>query len=256
MRALRAGDRVGGARGCALARPRRPGRGRGSRERRDARGPCGTADRGDDRDRVRSGHRARAWLEHRHRRRVVRPRGRPARGPRRGGTRWERRHVDDRGRPARFAAQASRHVHAPDGRRPAGTRPDRPHPAGRRERCRDRRRIRAERKRHHGARARPSAAPRPDRGDPRRRRPDQADPGRRRDRVDLGSDPRHERPPRGRHRRHAPGDSLGGGAPLPRRRAAGTAVADDARRDRRLRPNMGWRTSTASSRPTTWPRAR
>ena len=118
------------------------------------------------------------------------------------------------------------------------------------------RRVRAQRERHHGARARPAASPRPDRGDPRRRRPDQADPGRRRDRVDLGGDPRHERPPRGRDRRHAPGGPLGRGAALPRRRAPGAALADHPQPRSRRPPSTGSTTSTASSRPTISRRAR
>ena len=48
-------------------------------------------------------------------------------------------------------------------------------------------------------------------------------------RVDLGGGPRHERPPRDRDRRHAAGGPLGRRAPLPRRRAAGAAVADAPR---------------------------
>ena len=51
-------------------------------------------------------------------------------------------------------------------------------------------------------------------------------------RVDLRRRSRHERPPRDRHRRHAPGGALGGRAALPRRRAAGAALADAPRRDR------------------------
>ena len=53
------------------------------------------------------------------------------------------------------------------------------------------------------------------------------------DRVDLRRDPRHERPPRDRHRRHAAGGALRGRAALPRRRAAGAVLADVAPRDRR-----------------------
>ena len=123
--------------------------------------------------------------------------------------------------------------------------------ARRRQRRRDRGGVRPERERHHDDRPRPASPPRPDRGDPRRRRAHQADPGRRRDRVDLGGDPRHERPPRDRDRRHAPGGALGRRAPLPRRRAAGAALADDARARSSRRPSTGSRTSTASSPPTT-----
>ena len=44
---------------------------------------------------------------------------------------------------------------------------------------------------------------------------------------DLGGDPRHERPPRDRHRRHEAGCPDRRRATLPRRRDAGSAVADD-----------------------------
>jgi hypothetical protein len=52
-------------------------------------------------------------------------------------------------------------------------------------------------------------------------------------RIKLRRDSRHERPPRDRHRRHAPGRPGRRGAPLPRRRAAGAAVAGLAAGDRR-----------------------
>ena len=61
----------------------------------------------------------------------------------------------------------------------------------------------------------------------------QAHPGRRRHRGDLGCDPRHERPPRDRDRRHAAGGALRRRAALSRRRAAGAVLADVAPRDRR-----------------------
>ncbi len=140
------------------------------------------------------------------------------------------------------------------GRARAG--PDRPHAAGRRERRRDRRGLRPPPGRHHDDRPRAAPAPRPDRGDPRRGRPDQADPGRRRDGVDLRGDPRHERPPGDRDRRHAAGGAGGRRAALPRRRAPGSALADHTRRDRSRRPSTGSRTSTASSPPRTSRRAR
>ena len=50
--------------------------------------------------------------------------------------------------------------------------------------------------------------------------------------VDLGGDPRHERPPRDRDRRHAAGDPHRRGAALPRRRDAGAALADEPVPDR------------------------
>ena len=112
---------------------------------------------------------------------------------------------------------------------------DRPDATCGRERRRDRRGASAATSTTSRARARPPSPPRPDRGDPRRRRPDQADPGRRRDRIDLGRDPRHERPPCDRDRRHPAGGAVGSGAPLSRRRAAGAALADHARRDRGCR---------------------
>ena len=198
----------------------------------------------------------RAWRDRRRRRAGGRPRARPARGTRRRRARRQRRDVDDRRRRAGLAADAARHVHAQDGRRPARPRHDRPAPPGRREHRGDRRGLR---RRVNDVTTivldRP-APPRPDRGDPRRRRAHQADPGRRRDGVDLGRDPRHERPPRDRDRRHAPGRALGGGAALPRRRAPGAALADLAPRDRRRRASTGSRTSSASSRSTTCAPAR
>ena len=86
--------------------------------------------------------------------------------------------------------------------------------------------------RHHGARPRPAAPPRPDRGAAQRRDANQAH--RRRDghRLDLGRGPRHERPSRDRDRRNASGRAHGRRAPLPRRRDAGAALADDAHPDR------------------------
>ena len=136
------------------------------------------------------------------------------------------------GEPGRLH-DAARHVHAQARGRPARARLDRPAAPGRREHRGDRRGVRPPRERRDDDRPRPAAPSRPDRGDPQLGRAHQADPGRRRDRVDLGRDPRHERPPRDRHRRHAPGGALGGGAALPRRRAAGAVLADVAPRDRR-----------------------
>ena len=180
-----------------------------------------------------------------------RPRARPARRPRRRRARRLRRDVDGGRRRPGLVPDAAGHVHAQDGRRPEGARRDRPRQAGRRQHPRDRRRVRADGQRHHDDRPRPAAPPRPDRGDPRRRRAHQADPGRRRDRLDLGRDPRHERPPRDRDRRHAPGGALRGGAALPRRRAPGAAVADLAQRDRGGARGRASTTSSGSSRSTT-----
>ena len=115
----------------------------------------------------------------------------------------------------------------------------------------DRRGLRAQRRRHHDDRPRPASPPRPDRGDPGGRRPDQADPGRHRHRGDLGGDPRHERPPRDRDRRHAAGGADRGRAPLPRRRDPGAALADLAARDRGGAASTGSRTSSRCSRPRT-----
>ena len=50
--------------------------------------------------------------------------------------------------------------------------------------------------------------------------------------LDLRCDPRDERSPGDRDRRHPPGGDVGGGAPLSRRRASGAALADLAARDR------------------------
>ena len=90
----------------------------------------------------------------------------------------------------------------------------------------DRRLLRPPPERHHRDRPRPAAPPRPDRGDPGRRRADQAHPGRRRDRIHLRRDPRDERPSRDRHRRDAAGGPVSGRVALSRRRAAGAALAD------------------------------
>ena len=127
---------------------------------------------------------------------------------------------------------------------------------GRRQRALDRRGVRPHGQRRDRDRARPAAAPRSDRGDPRLGRTHQADPGRRRDRVDQRGGARHERPPRDRHRRHATSCARGDGAALPRRRAAGAAVADAARGDRGARERTGSTTSSGSSRSTTSRRRR
>ena len=143
-----------------------------------------------------------------------------------------RRDGDARGRPGGRAPAPARHVHAHDRRRAARARGDRPRPPGRGERPAGRVELRPSAARHHGARARPAAAPRPDRGAPERRHAHQADRRRHRDGVDLRRDPRDERPPRDRDRRHAPGGADRGGAALPRRRHAGAALADDPVADR------------------------
>ena len=165
--------------------------------------------------------------------------------------RRQRRDVDDRGRRARVAPDPSGHVHAEDGGGPGRTREHRPQAARRREHRGDRGGLRAAGRRHHDDRPRPAAAPRPDRGDPRRGRSDQADPGRRRHRLDLRCDPRDERPPGDRHRRHA-----GRRCWRPPRCAVSAASSRlssgrcrAARSTRRA--SRGSRTSSASSRPKT-----
>ena len=127
---------------------------------------------------------------------------------------------------------AARHVHADDRRRAARAGADQPVAPGRRERPARSRTPSAATSATDDDRPRPAAPPRPDRGDPRGGRPDQADPGRQRHRGDLGRDPRHERPPGDRDRRHPPGGADRRRAPLPRRRGAGAALADLAARDR------------------------
>ena len=150
VRALRPRDRVGCARRRPLARPRRPGRGRGGRRGRDDRRARRAADLGDDRDRrPTTGTRSRPATSIGAGGEAFDLARRPARGPRRRRARRQRRDVDDRGRPARLAAAAAGHVHAPDGRRPARAGADRPDAARGRERRRDRRRVRAQRERHH-----------------------------------------------------------------------------------------------------------
>ncbi len=234
VRDLRPRDRAGGAGRCPLARPGRQGGCRGRRVLRGAPRTRAHADRGQGRDRRRRRRRpAVGRVGDRCGRGGVRPRARPARRPRRRRARRHERRLDDRGRTARIDPLAPRHVHAQDGGRAARARVDRPAATRRRQHPFDRRGLRAHGERRHRDRARPAAAPRPDRGDPCGGGADQADPGRRRDRVDQRRRARHERPPRDRHRRHPPGGARGGGAALPRRRASGATLADAARRDRR-----------------------
>ncbi len=108
-------------------------------------------------------------------------------------------------------------VRPQDRGRPPSARLDRPPEAHWRNRQRDRRGVRTTPERHHDDRPRPATAPRSDRGHSRLGRAHQADPGRHRDGIDLGCDPRNERPPRRRDRRHAPGGYVGGGPALSRR---------------------------------------
>ena len=207
LRELRARDRARGAGRRALARPGRPGGGGGGgllgmRAALDELPISGRVVIGAPRGatRLAVGDDIGAGGDD------GRPRARPARGPRRRRARRQRRDVDDRGRRARLAAGAARHVHAQDGRRPARARPIDLAAARSRDNVRaiadafgrsvnDITTIVLDRPRHHDLIEEIRA----------RRRADQADPGRRRDRVDLRRDPRHERPSRDRHRRHAPG---------------------------------------------------
>ena len=87
-------------------------------------------------------------------------------------------------------------------------------------------------------------------------RPHQADSRRRRHRLDLGGDPRHQRSPGDRHRRHAPGRADRCGAALPRRRHAAPS-SGRSRGARSSRPRRrASTTSSASSRPAIWLPAR
>ena len=123
LRELRARDRARRARRRALARPGRPGRGRGGGVLRRAlrardlpisgRIVIGAPEGADQLARRDADRRGRGG---------GRPRRRPARGSRRHGARRQQRALDDRRRPARLDAVAARHVHAQDGRRPARAR--------------------------------------------------------------------------------------------------------------------------------------
>ena len=108
------------------------------------------------------GKRGRRWRSRRSR---ARPdRGSRRRRPRRGGG-----DGDARRRAGGRAPSPAGHVHAHDRGRPARARGDRPRSPGRRQRAAGRGELRPSAARHHRARPRPAATPRPDRGAARRR---------------------------------------------------------------------------------------